>query len=135
MCLKRAILTSIVLWVGIFLLSLLVALLIRPELYTEYLMARGLGLSILVILTSIASWSYFTKPSGRGTGGLQLGILFLVMGIVLDLIIFIPYLSRYNELEQLRSYYVSSEFLLAALFTLLVPFIVKTHLERSSNEH
>jgi len=86
MKIKIAILTGVLLWVLIFFeVSLLMfGLKLQGTLYYT------IHYILLVLLIAIPALVYFKKAKGNFTEGLLLGIVFIIIGMILDFIITIP---------------------------------------------
>ena len=65
---------------------------------------------VTVILTSLASLWYFNKAKRNIIEGLKLGITFIIIGFVLDLLFFIPLFLKSSGTQIILQYYSTPSF-------------------------
>jgi len=85
-----------------------------------------------VVLTSIASLLYFRKAKRNAKEGLKLGILYIIIGFILDLIFFI---TQSNGLELILEYYVNPSFYIVLLLVVVTCVFVGSREDHSIYHH
>lgn len=85
-----------------------------------------------VVLTSIASLLYFRKAKRNAKEGLKLGILYIIVGFILDLIFFI---TQSNGFELILEYYVNPSFYIVILLVVVTCVFVGSREDHSIHHH
>lgn len=108
---KRGILISIALYIATMIVGIILTIsanlnLSGQSIPTVYWI---ITIATTVLLTCLASIWYFSKAKRSPTEGLKLGVTFILVGFVLDLIFF---LTQNNAVEIMKQYYSSISFYL-----------------------
>jgi len=122
MNIKRAIVVSILLWViGLIMGSVLFFITGRTG--TNNFLLTTIGLISLVVFSAIAAHFYFKGEINVVPGikqGFLLGIIFVVVGVILDSLAFISFVYVSGGIQQeLTAYYVSPAFALGIIPSLV----------------
>lgn len=114
MNIKRAILTGILLWVLIFfeVSILMFGLKLQGAIYYT------IHFVLLLLLVIISALIYFRKVKGSLTEGLVLGVIYVIVGVILDAIITVPlFIKDY-------SFFIQWDLLFGLLETVLITTII-----------
>ncbi len=114
MNIKRAILTAILLWVLIFfeVSILMFGLKLQGTIY------YAIHFVLLVLLVSISALIYFRKVKGNLTEGLVLGVIYVIVGVILDAIVTVPlFIKDY-------SFFIQWDLLLGLLEIIIISTII-----------
>ena len=127
---KRALWISALLYFATFFVGIVVAVIIGTDLSGETpitTMHWILSMVLSVILAALFSLWYFRKEGIKVSvkEGLHLGLSFLVVGIVFDMLILIPYLaSGVGDGASLVGYYKDPLFWVSVVLIVLTPGVV-----------
>jgi len=114
MKLTRAILTGILLWVLIFFEVSILMFGLKLQGYLYYI----IHFILLILLVAIASILYFKKVKGSLTEGLVLGVIYIIIGVILDAIITVPlFIKDY-------SFFIQWNLLVGLLETIAITTII-----------
>lgn len=110
MDLKRGVLIALALYAVTLAIGIIITLVARNSLASPQEIPTTYWLITIittVILTSLAALWYFTKAKRNAKEGLNLGITFVIVGFILDIIFF---LTQSNGTQIIKEYYSSLSF-------------------------
>lgn len=126
MLVKRALVAAVSLWAATLLLWIVFSIAIRYMGVSSDFSLNGVESVAVILLTFVCSWYYFnsSRVSRTSIHGLKLGFFFIVIGFLLDILVFTPFLLSTNSLDKIYTYYQSADFFLMSVFTLLIPSLI-----------
>ena len=130
MNLKRAVWISILLYLSTFVIGILVAFVLNTDLTgNEPISITHWVLSIILslVLASLFSLWYFKgkKIKINSQEGLKLGITFIIVGFIFDMLFILPYLFLgFGDADAILSYYKDIWFWISVILIALTPVVV-----------
>src|SRR3989344_1710288 len=113
MHLKRGILIALALYVVTMIIGIIITLLAQVSIESPQNIPTTywvITIVITIILTSLASLWYFSKAKRNIIEGLKLGVTFIIVGFVLDLLFFIPLFLKSSGTQIILQYYSTPSF-------------------------
>ncbi len=122
---KRAVIAAIILWIASFVVGLAFVGVTGISDSGSIVLAI-FGLASIIILTALMAEFYFKGKNTARTEpeGLRLGIVFLLVSLLLDMTVFIPFVALGGSVSDIVAYYASAQFLAGAVLVVLTTTLI-----------
>jgi uncharacterized membrane protein YfcA len=134
MKIKRGILIGVALYVATMIVGIILTIFAQSSLSSPQSMPTTywiITIVVTVVLTSLASIWYFAKAKRTTLEGLKLGITFVIVGFILDLILF---LTQSGGIEVMKEYYSNISFYIVLLLVVASAVFIGSRVHHTAVE-
>ena len=137
MNLKRALGIGLVLYIVTFLIGVILTIIARTIQLQSQIAYWIITIVVTVLPTSLASLWYFKGKNAQRNSkeGLKLGVMFVIIGLILDLMFFIPILFKSGGAAVIIGYYKEPSFYFTMLLVIVTSIFIGSRNEKEKREN